>query len=270
MRLLMVGIVALCLGGLILAQDDTKSGDKSRAERLKALTQETAKAAAELRQATTEAGDDQAKRNEARAKYMATLTKLRPKMAEGALAIAKEDPKDDVGFDALIMAFQTDPNNAKVRAEAQKLIKEHHLANPKIENALPALARSGRGVNKAFLNEVKEKNPSKSVKAFAGFTLAQALKTDATSAQTPDDQILPKLEEAKKAFEAVAEEYGDAEVRSLRGKVSAAVERELADIKNTPIGKVTPEIEGEDVDGKTFKISDYRGKVVLLDFWGHW
>ncbi len=33
------------------------------------------------------------------------------------------------------------------------------------------------------------------------------------------------------------------------------------------VGKPAPEIEGEDIDGKTFKLSDYRGKVVLLDFW---
>jgi hypothetical protein len=36
------------------------------------------------------------------------------------------------------------------------------------------------------------------------------------------------------------------------------------------VGKVAPEIVGRDVDGKRFKLSDYRGKVVLLDFWGHW
>jgi hypothetical protein len=36
------------------------------------------------------------------------------------------------------------------------------------------------------------------------------------------------------------------------------------------VGKPAPEIEGEDVDGARFKLSDYRGKVVMLDFWGHW
>jgi hypothetical protein len=36
------------------------------------------------------------------------------------------------------------------------------------------------------------------------------------------------------------------------------------------IGDLAPEIEGVDVDGQTFKLSDYRGKVVVLDFWGHW
>jgi hypothetical protein len=36
------------------------------------------------------------------------------------------------------------------------------------------------------------------------------------------------------------------------------------------IGQNAPEIDGEDVDGVKFKLSDYRGKVVVLDFWGHW
>jgi len=36
------------------------------------------------------------------------------------------------------------------------------------------------------------------------------------------------------------------------------------------IGKPAPEISGEDLDGQQFKLSDYRGKVVLLDFWGNW
>jgi peroxiredoxin len=31
-----------------------------------------------------------------------------------------------------------------------------------------------------------------------------------------------------------------------------------------------PEITGTDIDGHAMKLSDFRGKVVLLDFWGHW
>ncbi|MCR9245427.1 MAG: redoxin domain-containing protein [bacterium] len=34
--------------------------------------------------------------------------------------------------------------------------------------------------------------------------------------------------------------------------------------------KMAPEIEGVDFDGTRFRLSDYRGKVVMLDFWGHW
>ena len=36
------------------------------------------------------------------------------------------------------------------------------------------------------------------------------------------------------------------------------------------VGKLAPEIKGKDLDGVEFKLSDYRGKVVMLDFWGDW
>jgi cytochrome oxidase Cu insertion factor (SCO1/SenC/PrrC family) len=34
-----------------------------------------------------------------------------------------------------------------------------------------------------------------------------------------------------------------------------------------PVGIQAPEIQGRDIDGKRFKLSDYRGKVVVLDCW---
>jgi len=36
------------------------------------------------------------------------------------------------------------------------------------------------------------------------------------------------------------------------------------------VGDLAPEIMGEDLDGKVFRLSEYRGKVVVLDFWGNW
>jgi cytochrome oxidase Cu insertion factor (SCO1/SenC/PrrC family) len=38
----------------------------------------------------------------------------------------------------------------------------------------------------------------------------------------------------------------------------------------TRIGDTVPEITGKDSSGVTFSLSDYRGKVVMLDFWGDW
>ena len=41
-------------------------------------------------------------------------------------------------------------------------------------------------------------------------------------------------------------------------------------LEHLAVGQVAPEIEGADMDGKRFKLSDYRGKVVVVDFWGRW
>jgi hypothetical protein len=36
------------------------------------------------------------------------------------------------------------------------------------------------------------------------------------------------------------------------------------------VGRAAPEIVGKDLDGKPMKLSDFRGEVVMLDFWGDW
>ncbi len=35
-------------------------------------------------------------------------------------------------------------------------------------------------------------------------------------------------------------------------------------------GKTPPEVEAVDTDGKALKLADYRGKVLVLEFWGFW
>ncbi len=36
------------------------------------------------------------------------------------------------------------------------------------------------------------------------------------------------------------------------------------------VGVTAPDIVGVDLDGTKFKLSDYKGKVIFLDFWGDW
>jgi RNA polymerase sigma factor (sigma-70 family) len=66
------------------------------------------------------------------------------------------------------------------------------------------------------------------------------------------------------------------EIRKLADLV--ARKRTLADMANGRLdemynlveGKPAPEIDGVDSEGKPLKLSDYRGKVVVLVFWGSW
>ncbi len=39
---------------------------------------------------------------------------------------------------------------------------------------------------------------------------------------------------------------------------------------NLAIGSTAPEIEGKDLENTPMKLSEFRGMVVVLDFWGHW
>ncbi len=44
----------------------------------------------------------------------------------------------------------------------------------------------------------------------------------------------------------------------------------LFELKNIAPGKTAPDITGTDAEGKTFRLSDYKGKVVLLTFSADW
>jgi hypothetical protein len=70
-------------------------------------------------------------------------------------------------------------------------------------------------------------------------------------------------------LEAIQAKYADVDLG--RGQtLGSRVERLLFAIQNLKVGKTAPDIIGKDLDEVEFKLSDYRGKVVVLDFWGDW
>jgi thiol-disulfide isomerase/thioredoxin len=81
------------------------------------------------------------------------------------------------------------------------------------------------------------------------------------------------LQEARKAFDKVVKEYPDATSADGTFRLAEKAKAELAWIANIPdlkIGRIAPDVVGEDLDGKPLRLSAYRGKVVVLCFWGTW
>jgi cytochrome oxidase Cu insertion factor (SCO1/SenC/PrrC family) len=74
--------------------------------------------------------------------------------------------------------------------------------------------------------------------------------------------------EVEAVFEQAAAKFGDVKL-PFGGTVGDSAKIELFAIRYLAVGKVALEIEGPDQDGKRFKLSDYKGKVVLLYFWQH-
>ncbi len=53
-------------------------------------------------------------------------------------------------------------------------------------------------------------------------------------------------------------------------KLMARAKGKIYEYENLSVGCEALEISGTDLDGVSFKLSDYRGKIVFLDFWGNW
>ncbi|MFT3879687.1 MAG: redoxin domain-containing protein [Gemmatales bacterium] len=173
-------------------------------------------------------------------------------LVKAAEELAKAEPTSPAGLEALnaVISFGN-PSPAII-----KLLTEHHAASPKVGQIIGRFYYSRETSDlAALMNKIIEVNPSRDIQANAMMTLARM-------------KMESKPEEAEKLFETIMEKYKD--LPKFDTGLGKRAGGNLFELRNLQIGKVVPEIEGEDVDGKKFKISDYRGKVVMLDFWGHW
>ncbi len=75
--------------------------------------------------------------------------------------------------------------------------------------------------------------------------------------------------EAVALYNELAAKYGDKKIGGDR-TFGALAKSAIFEIQNLSVGKTAPEIAAEDTDGVPFKLSDYRGKVVLISFWATW
>jgi ribonuclease D len=204
--------------------------------------------------------------NKVRDVYFADVNKF----ARRFLEVARKNPKDPAALKALMWVAQTGQHSPSFK-EALDLLGRDHPDSKEIKPICMMLAFNEDPAAEKFLRAVIAKNSDHDTKAFATLGLAQAVAAKSGKAlvkKSPDATKLAK--EAEKLYGEVVKNYGDVKLgpRTL-GKVA---EDTLDEFKNSSlsVGKKAPEIEGEDLDGKKFKLSDYKGKVVLLDFWGNW
>ena len=86
------------------------------------------------------------------------------------------------------------------------------------------------------------------------------------AAQDPD--VLRK--EAVTILERTVREFGDVPRNDQGATLGQEAQADLDEIHNLGPGNPAPEIEGTDADATPLKLSDFRGKVILLAFWGDW
>lgn len=81
----------------------------------------------------------------------------------------------------------------------------------------------------------------------------------------------PKLRrEAEALLEQVIREDADVRIRPEIPPLGELAAGDLYRIRHLSHGQPAPELIGEDIDGVPIRLSDFRGKVVVLSFWATW
>jgi peroxiredoxin len=189
------------------------------------------------------------------------------------------------------MAPVTPPAALRRRAEALDLLLRHHLESDGLGALFQVLSLCPTDEGDAFLRAVLERGKKGAVRGEACLALGQSrMKRAENVRRIGADPGLAKRfareygEEALRRYRGPSPEALDREAEQLferaradfRGVTSnkttlgAKAEEALFALRNLRPGNLAPEIEGTDADGKALKLSDYRGKVVVLTFSGNW
>ncbi len=277
-RRLALPLLALFLSARLLAgEDKNKDEPATPAEEYRALLKES--------QAAREASSS------------ARLGKVALRFLE----LAEKHPRSPVAVDALIQVVRVYNSSAHPAGKdspggrAVALLLRDHVHSDKLGEVCLRISFGFRKEYETFLRTVIDRNPHKEVQALARLSLAQFCNNRLQRL----DLVKEQLEFAKEYERLFGKDYLEALQRQDRAKAVKEVEALFeqaattdADVKIAPVwagekpttvgerakaelfklrrlavGKEAPDIEGEDQDGQRFKLSDYRGKVVLLDFW---
>jgi hypothetical protein len=220
----------------------------------------------EYRQAQKDADEvfKKAQTAEERRQVRAAFRKQRTQFVGRFLAFAEMHPKDPEALKALFFVLHPDIQAEDHDADkAAQLIRKDHIQSNRIGPILQMLAaRDPFPAAEKLLRSMLEKNPHHAMQAYTCFSLAQILQQRA-DVSSPEQADRLKTE-AEQLYQRVLDKYGDVQT------VAAKAKGELFEIRHLAIGRVVPDIQGSDSDHKEFKLSDYRGKVVVLDFWAEW
>ncbi len=191
----------------------------------------------------------------------------------------------DMAFLNLIKKYPASPAVVQITGEMLEntpeeaefllgVLEKHHLADPKVGDIalrLHDVLSERQDIAEKFLRTLMDKSPQPEGKAKASVGLALLMKVLSERSATQEDRD-KKLKEAETLLDAAATKHGKAIVSVDAGEMELEkfIKPYLFEIRFLSVGRKAPELAGNDMEGKPMKLSDFAGKVILLDFWASW
>ncbi len=210
--------------------------------------------------------------------------------AKRFLNLAEQHPNTPAAFDALVWVVK----NVRARSETTRAIEaltKNHIENKKLNHTYAVIIKARSIAAEGFLRAAMENGHNLVARAQACLHLSILVNSEANAVAELKEQ--PEL--AERVVQYYGKEYGSylasldpkqitekqesvyqqmiesfKDVPHEDGTLGELAATALYKIRNLSIGKPAPEIEGEDIFGEEFKLSEFRGKIVMLSFWGHW
>ncbi len=255
LALLALAVVVPAQAGSTQAATAAAEYDKLVAE-WKAETKASREAAKAVQESPEYKAAREAKDNKTASELMGKVKRPDQK-AYGERAIKLADQFGDDGMRFLAYAAGNFADKDVVKGIAER-VSNRYLASPGLAELLekPMGMFNGLGAEGAdeLLAKIVGATKHDTVKSWALYWQSVQI-----GRNTPNDEQKAKAAELLAAAEKIA--TGDLADRLMGPRFAK---------ERLQIGMEAPDIVGEDVDGVPFKLSDYRGKVVVLDFWGFW
>lgn len=175
--------------------------------------------------------------------------------------IADTHPDSQAAVDSLFWVAQNTRGLRTEKVAVDRLFENHIDAKEMVQFCFQLLYAKHKSENaESRLKRLIDESPHRQVQGIATYCLASFLRR-----HEQEDENKEKYVEL---FNTVVANYED--VRFRDRPIAKMAEGALFEIEHLTVGATVPDIEAEDLDGKPFKLSEYRGKVVMLSFWGDW
>lgn len=211
---------------------------------------------------------DREKVSDANAKHREVVKKH----ATALQTLINDHPADPAALDAAITLVGD--VRYPLGDELAQVVLDHHFASEKMGQLCFNLrSRGDEPWAVKILETCATQHSHKAVRRQATFALGDGYRWVARPFGEPPQDADKVLEKAKSNYQQVVDNYADVSTPDGKWNLGDRARHELARLRNLPnlqVGRPAPPIVGKTLDGTSLKLEDYRGKVVVVVFWGSW